>query len=277
MRITPSKQKNVWGVQADGLALEPQRSDLWYADFSNAVRGISEAYTQLGVTTAALKSEFPPQFVTSVALPAFTTRPEVFRRSSIPYNLPSWDEPLDVVRVVFLLEQSTELRSLIYDFVTRWQSLVRWGRGTRAAESTADDERWPDPENAITPEFRFDFQVHLMRGSQLTPVFEYPDIAQLNAKAQQAYSSRRRIQDALKLNDFTASFDSSIFTSSTSAQITQTTGWLQVGATFSVQQAWLASFKLSDLAYANPNLVTLETTFYAESIVLDSGKIDTYP
>lgn len=116
-----------------------------------------------------------------------------------------------------------------------------------------------------------------MRGSQLTPVFEYSDMAQLNAKAQQAYTSRRRLQDALKLGDSTAFFDASIFTNSTSSNITSTTGWLQVGATFSVKQAWLASFKLSDLAYANPNLVTLETTFYAESVVLDSGAIDTYP
>lgn len=278
MRVSIDKQKNLWGRQGDGLTLEPQRSDLWYVDLTNAVKGVNDSFRQFYPSDSPLIPDLFPQFVAAVTFPTFTVKPDVFRRSSIPYNMPVWDDPLDPIKITFLLEQNNRSQSTVYEFVTKWQALVRLGRGSRHLEGPANTDRWPGPETDALPQFVFDFQIQLLRGGGSTPLrtITAAEMAQLNSLAQQARSSQRQIQDALKLGNLrTQFFTSPVATSSTASRVTGTTGYLETASTFLVSRAWLSGFKVSDLAYTQSNLVTLEATVYAASIVVDSANAGT--
>ena len=115
-------KQNLWGAQ-DGL--DPQRSDLWYIDFSNAVAGVNKAFGQNTV------NYIRPQSLQLVVLPENKIKVEPFRRDSRSYQMPSWDEPLDAGRMTFIIDTNESGVSDIYQFLNQWLELCRAGRGFR--------------------------------------------------------------------------------------------------------------------------------------------------
>lgn len=149
---------NPWGRSS---GREPQRSDLWYIDFTSAFDGIMgrgdvgkntlEELEYDGQYTmgnhANLINPFSGDrtsiryYATSVNLPELVTTPEVTRRDSKPYHSPGCDSPLGAIKVSFIHDISNVQdgpdgirRSEIYSFLSLWRTLVRSGRGGMSSE-----------------------------------------------------------------------------------------------------------------------------------------------
>ena len=232
-----------------------------------AVRAVNSTFSSIYGGKIRVPEIFP-QFVKSVTFPTVTVRAEPYRRGSLPYNMPSWDEPLEPVRIVFLAEQNSIGQSSAYTFLTHWLALVRRGRGSRTFGGPQDGDEIPGIGLQTTADFRFNFEVHLLRGGGGTTALISPSaIVAANEAAQLQRAADRRLKDALKVGNLFAGFSGSPLIASgfTSSRIEQMTD-LQIASTYRVQQAWLAGFKVSDLNYQQSDLMTLEATFYPESV-----------
>ena len=169
-------QRNVWGQTRD-----VQRSDLWYVDFRGAVDGTNAA---LGDRPVA---KILPQHAQAVTLPELNKiRVEQVRRDSIPYPMPSWDECLEPITVVFWLE-STDSNPILV-LLERWASLVRAGRGKRITDANVAGVSGDDFATALvlnskySIDFRFPISIYLMRGQNNSLVDSLPEtFCRLNA------------------------------------------------------------------------------------------------
>lgn len=266
--ITTINQTNLWGKQADGgLGLEPQRNDLYFVDFSSAVRNVAKAAnTQL--------SPILPHYVRSISLPELRTKPDVVRRDSVPFNMPSWDDPLDPIKITFLLDsQQQDDRSDVVLFLNAWMALTRAGRGSRFQGYSA-----PQGQLILNTDYRVDFQfnvnLYLLRGASITDGgfldngqnSEYA--MRVNALANQAYANQKRNAG---LNQIGPNADNSFETATTLAQVALSEGSsveqdMVVQSIYVLYNAWLGAYKISDLSYTESNLVTVDATFYADSV-----------
>jgi hypothetical protein len=143
------EQTNVWG-RSQGQ--EAQRLDLWVLDMTNAVKQIAE---QLSVQLP----DIPGYFASSITLPELRIQPEVVRRDSRPYNMPSWDLPVDVVRVNFIMDANPDRdQPAIYQVLDSWRTLVRAGRGAMSTEMSFH------LNSNYRIDYNFDLLVYLLRG-----------------------------------------------------------------------------------------------------------------
>lgn len=156
----------MWGsAAATGTALEPQRADLWKVDLSDVVNGLN-SQNAFGILGLPVVREIYPQLVQSVVLPDIKMKPEVIRRDSVPFQMPSWDEPLDAVKIVFLVDSSDNLnQSLVLSLVQTWQAVVRAGRGDRTLLYNAGVFPLDDNYQA---NYAFNLRISLLRGSLTT-------------------------------------------------------------------------------------------------------------
>jgi hypothetical protein len=210
--IDDATKRNTWGSAA-GVGvnqLEPQRSDLWYVDFTNAILGVGD---QLQVPSLLAVRK---QLVQNVALPDTKIKAEYFRRDSLPYMMPSWDEPLEAVKMTFLLDTNTNAVSTMQDFLSKWLELVRAGRGFRSTGYKPDGHgNSPVLLDAnYQSDYRFDCFLSFLRGNTNAETFSD----------------------------------------------------LEAWQTLKLQQAYVASFRISDLSYTNTALVSLEACFYVEAM-----------
>lgn len=210
--IDDATKRNTWGsAAAVGVnQLEPQRSDLWYVDFTNAILGAGDL---LDVPSLLAVRK---QLVQSVSLPETKIKVEPFRRDSLPYNMPSWDEPLEAVKMTFLLDTNTNAVSTMQDFLRQWLELVRAGRGFRSTGYKPDNHGTPPillDANYRSP-YRYDCFLSFLRGSNNGETFSD----------------------------------------------------LEAWQTLKLQQAYVTSFRISDLSYTNSALVTLEACFQVEAL-----------
>ena len=155
-------KRNLWGSSSNAPTgvLEPQRSDLWYVDFTTAIDGVSQFFD-------SVVNYIPPQMVQSVSLPENKIKVEPFRRDSIPYQMPSWDEPLDAVRMTFVLDTNAASVSGIYQFLNNWLELCRAGRGFRSSGYDINS-RGEDPvllDENFQSQYRFDCALYFLRGN----------------------------------------------------------------------------------------------------------------
>ena len=209
--IDPKIQQNIWGSTG---GLEPQRSDLFYIDFSGAA---------LGVSTAANIVIHPiqPYYVKSITLPEMRTKAEPVRRDSVPFNMPSFDDPLDAVKVIFTLDTNDQYdESNVVNFLDAWLALTRAGRGGRAG-GFYNTNGWLKLNSKYTVDFRFDVNVNLLRGSVIP-------------------SDNSGLPSSALVNH----------------------------STYRLLSAWLGSYKISDLSYADSVLMTVEATLYVDDVVL---------
>ena len=271
--ITTINQTNLWGKQADsGLGLEPQRNDLYFVDFSSALKNVQRAANVSPVLAPML-----PQYVRSVTLPELRTKPDVVRRDSIPYNMPSWDDPLDPIKITFLLDTNEQDdRSDVTRFLDAWLALTRAGRGSRFQGYTA-----PQGHLLLNADYRVDFQfnvnLYLLRGANVTVggfVNDGRDDEQFKvftAQANAAFRNLRKAAGAVQQGNPIPdpNGDNSFETAVTYAQLDQGASVEQdmvISTIYVLYNAWLGAYKISDLTYTESALVTVEATFYADSV-----------
>ena len=160
LNIATRKQTNLWGKQSDiagDIGLEPQRNDLYYVDFDNALKNVA-------VISKQSLAPLIPQYVRSCSLPELRTKSEPIRRDSVAYNMPSWDDPLDPVKLVFMMETSSYRSSRVTAFLDAWLVLTRAGRGSRVA-GYYEPTGWLTLNSNFSIDFRFDVNLYLLRGS----------------------------------------------------------------------------------------------------------------
>ena len=216
--------KNPWGSKAGaGYGVIPQRSDLWTVDFSSALSGINAAFGSQ--TMMKDTNELPKPTISGVdsydiqqlSLPATTVNSDAFRRGSIPYVMPTFDNQLDAVRVVFMIDGGdravTQMNgSYVLNFIEAWHMLVRAGRQPRGSGY------WVRLTQNLTSSFRFPVTLRFLRGSA------YQDPATLGADE------------------------------------------LEPGMELTLENAWVSSYKLSDLTYLSTGLLTLDVTLVCEAV-----------
>lgn len=132
MRIR--EQRNLWGRQASSLdqALDPQRSDLWEVDFSEVIEGLNS--DELEAVTGARLLAIPPHFTKQITLPELRIKADAIRQEQRQVMIPTWDDPLDPIKVTFYMETNTQTVSArAYRFLNAWRKVVRAGRDSNGA------------------------------------------------------------------------------------------------------------------------------------------------
>lgn len=275
-------QRNPWGAQAGLGGEEPQRSDLWVVDMTSVLRGI----------TAQLSIDLPPipaYFAQSISIPELRVKADAFRRDSRPYNMPTWDDPLDPVKITFILDAALPgYASRIYNVLDRWRSLVRAGRGSMSKEAM------PVLNNNYRIDFQFNITVMLLRGGQaainsalsqsdalvqsITPSPTKPKIFNLilnpSSTVQRPVptnSTLERQQAAEAANAAAAANASTALLLANAVQLSNVDNDLQYSGAYTLQNCWLGGFRISDLNYTTTQISTLEATIYAEDVYDQNG------
>jgi hypothetical protein len=280
-------QRNPWGAQAGLGGEEPQRSDLWVIDLSSPLRGIS---TQLDVNL----SPIPSYFAQSVSIPELRVKADQFRRDSRPYNMPTFDDPPDAVKINFILDASEKgVASRIYALLDAWRSLVRAGRGAMSKEVTV----------VLNENYRIDFQfninVMLLKGgnAKISQTAQNPVDPLVQAALQSSGTPKRSnifslrrdntntLQQPSPLGPSQASsqaFLASVTASqastgaalliANSTQLSSVDNDLQISGQYILQNAWLSAFRINDLNYANAAISVVEATFYVEDVYDQTNK-----
>lgn len=268
------EQKNRWGSARTDNGLDPQRNDLWVTDFTAVVNNLNNAYQQ---DFNEQINPVPAYFAQSVTLPEMRVRADPVRRNSRGYNMPSWDDPFDPVRMTFLLENRTDaVSSHIYRMLDTWRLYVRAGRGGMGTE------RQVDLDSDYRINFRFPIYLTLLRGAivplsgvtantpapappRTTTVFNTTQTVG-NPTAQQNSDPAlflRRVQTRLARDRSARSFGI--------GQVASTpfvlTNDLQLSGFYVLQKCWLGGFKVDNLSYAQTGLTLIEATFYVENVL----------
>ncbi len=224
------EQKNKWGVQ--GQQFEPQRADLWAIDFSQAISGMNQQIAANSYDLDKLAQKLEPFFAASVTLPPLVVKAEEVRRDSRPYKMPSFDDSLGEIKVVFIFDTAINATSSkVYKVLDTWRAFVRAGRGSLGHESAI-----PALNEHYRIDYAFDVTLTLLRGSSNpqinAPNPDVPTVAPV-------FDTIFRISNDLE----------------------QTT-------IYSLESAWLGSFRITELDYARGNeVVKIDATFYAENIL----------
>lgn len=248
-------QTNQWG-RYNGA--DPQRSDLWVVDFTNALKGIKAALASATQLSASVPTPFVPTslenyFAYSVGLPDLKVRPETFRRDANPYQMPSWDDPHEAVRMSFLLDchrfnspNLSPYRSDIYQMLDTWRACVRAGR------------RGMSNEYAITLngdyriDYAFDVQLSLLTGA-------IPSVSAVTG-IQSATGSPGIFRSGV------SGLIAGINNAASAGQAALLNGDLIISMQYRLVNCWLSSFKLSELNYEQAKLVQLDCIFYTDDI-----------
>lgn len=248
-------QTNQWGRYQGA---DPQRSDLWVVDFTQALKGIKAVLNSTGQMSTGLAIPYVPPtlasyYAYSVALPDLKVKPDTFRRDARAYQMPSWDEPCDTVRMTFLLDchrfnapNLSPYRSDIYQMLDTWRACVRAGRGSLSNEyaMTLDGNYRID--------YAFDIQLSLLTGT-IPAVSAVRGIATANANPS-------------IFGTGIGGLIAGINNAASAGQAALLNGDLIVSMQYRLANCWLASFRLSELSYEGTKLVQLDTIFYSEDI-----------
>lgn len=271
--ITTISQTNLWGKQSDtGMGLEPQRTDLYLVDFKTARQNVAKA---ANVSLA----DILPQYVRSITLPEIRTKADPVRRDSIPFQMPSWDDPLDPVKLVFLLDtHDQDDTSNVIQFLDAWLALTRVGRGSRFLGYTANPG-WMTLNANYTVDFMFSVYVYLLRGAALTTggfvdVSNGQEFQQFMVNANASYRNAQKRQGLVQTGQaIPSSLDTSSETAINYAQQDAGASFEQdmvIHSTYTLFNAWLGAYKISDLNYTESSVVTVEATFYIDDLSLDT-------
>ena len=241
---------NHWGKQAGP---NPQRSDLWQVDLTALIKGLN------GVTGSNTLPQIPRYFSASISLPELKIKPEPIRRDSRSYNMPSWDEPLDSIRMTFVVDDGGSQsgigaqgsQSTIYTILDVWRAVVRAGRGELTSEQSI----------VLNANYRIDYAfpiyVYFLRGNtnqQTSTSYSGPVTGQGSSYGQTFEGSGAISEEAATQRQIQASGGY------------QNLSTLQLAATLRLDNAWLGGFKMGELNYEQAKVLTIEATVYADNI-----------
>jgi hypothetical protein len=249
---------------------------------TSVLRGIS---TQLSITLPPI----PSYFAQSVSIPELRVKPDAFRRDSRPYNMPVFDEPLDPVKIVFVLDAPLPgYVSRIYHVLDSWRKLVRAGRGSMSQEVAV----------ALNNNYRIDFQfnitVMLLRGGRaainsalnqtdalsqtVSAAPSRPNIFTIqtnntNTSQKQPPTTAQTAaqQQAAAANQQAAANASTALLISNAVQLSSVDNDLQYSGAYTLQNCWLGGFRMSDFSYTTTQISTIEATLYAEDVFDQNG------
>jgi len=270
--ISTINQTNLWGKQADeGLGLEPQRNDLYFVDFTSALKSVA-------VAANVQLAPIIPQYVRSITLPELRTKAEPVRRDSNSYNMPSWDDPLDAIKLTMVLDtKDANDKSDVIQFLDAWLALTRAGRGSRNQGYSALGN-WLKLNSDFRVDFQFNVNVFLLRGANMTVGGFFNNNADDDAFRRAAVIANAAYRNSKKRSGLVQtgqpipeSLDTSVETATSYAAFDQGAAIEQdmvIHSIWVMKQAWLAAYKLSDLNYTESSLVTVEATFYADAFEL---------
>lgn len=247
-----SNLRNPWGISG---GVNPQRTDLWQVNLTDAIASIND---QIHPPLQAVSS----YFISTITLPELKVRAEPIRRDSQIYNMPSWDEPLDPVRITFIMDDGPTKKNLealgqsqVYRFLNAWRRLVRAGRGSVGSEPSIllDDQ--------YKIKFRFTIEAILLRGYPALPV-------SIQSQKQSSISKpNNSTMDATFNTPVTGTPDASWGAQYRSPANTKANfAGLGITNTLWLENAWLAGFKIGDMTYEGAKVLTIEANFYAENI-----------
>ena len=251
--ITAQNLMNLWGKQGDtsiSLTMEPQRTDLYMVDLQFAANKIGEV-----IKPQQVPRQYP-QFVRSISFPEVKLKAEPIRRASIAYNMPSWDDPVDPVKIIFVVDtHDGGNQSDVCDLLDVWIALSRAGRGSRSDGYPANATGYFLLDASYSVHCRFDIYVSLLRGVMPSTQDEIDAqaIRQLNETAYTAYSDRLAQALTLRPNPPVPAAQVA------PPEMMEHTKWV-------LKNAWCGGYKLRDLSYTETELMTVEATFYVEDI-----------
>lgn len=244
--------KNIWGSTG---GIEPQRSDLWQLNLDEVVESLNDI----------LSEQFQPIarfYTSSLTLPDQAVTAETVRRDSRPFQMPSWDAPLDPMRVQFFLDATGNLArtSNLYRVLEAWRRVVRAGRGAMGSER----------ELTLNDDYRIDYAFNLglvlLKGGSIRP-----------AQASTAQAGQLQPVNALTglpmlnvLQTNNAGMNAALVAPAQTTPSTKPD--FDITALFTLEKCWLAGMKLAELNYAATQVLMLETTIYVENIVEHSTK-----
>lgn len=262
--------KNPWGREGGP---NPQRTDLWQVDLSEVIKGVNATIKAVQAVNFPTLPDVPRYFPASISIPEQKVRAEMVRRDSKPYNMPSWDEPLDSFKILFVMDDggknsvSDESQSTIYTILDIWRSLVRAGRGAMGAE----------PSIRLDDHYRIDYAwpiyLYMLKGYSLPKQFFGSKRTRLQGPEGATYEvafdgdSAANIEEQVTyVNSAAANFSNYMSQMST----------LEVAQILHFDGAWLSGFKVVDLDYNQASTAHIEASFFAESI-LQVRRSDTVP
>lgn len=275
--ITTYKQINLWGKQTDkdaNIGLEAQRADLFVVDFSNALKNVA-------VVSKQNLTPLLPQYVRSCTLPEHKTKSEPIRRDSILQNMPSWDEPLEPVKMVFLVEthDQTDVSHTV-DFLDAWLAVTRAGRGTRSSGYYGLPYGWLTLNSNYTIDFRFDINLYLLRGATAPKGLSLTQAGATDTDAKLAATQEAAILAAAgAAPGAVTNAQSNSGVPNSANNMNASTGYtpdpngaaftqnMVIHTTYTLKNAWLAAYKLSDFSYKESDLMSVDATFYVDAVV----------
>lgn len=264
--ITTINQINLWGKQADaGTGLNPQRTDLWMVDFKTAAEGVATA-TNISIDPIL------PQYVRAITLPELRTKADPIRRDSIPFQMPSWDDPLDAIKITFMMDthQQDDVCNVV-QFLDAWLALTRAGRGSRVLGYNMD-KAWVTLNSEFSIDFRFDVWLSLLRGVQPSNISNLTNqqsdqFRAAMANANTNFSNLKAQQGQIQQGP--TSVQSGPVSQFTLSAALQSRGSGDMSrAIYRLYSTWLGAYKISDLSYTQSDVVTVEATFYSEDVYL---------
>ena len=257
--------KNPWGRQGGP---NPQRTDLWQVDLSEAIKGINGVLDQAFEDGQAVKfpalASVPRYFPASISIPEQKMKAEMVRRDSRAYNMPSWDEPLDSFKISFVVDDGGKFgaaagdtcQSFIYTVMDIWRSVVRAGRGAVGSESSI----------RLDSNYRIDYAwpiyLFMLKGYSLPKQFFGSQRQRVNM-GDQAYD--------VAFSGAPAAIEEQVTyvqqASQNFASYMQQQSTLEISQVLHFENAWLSGFKLVDLSYETAKVAAIEATFYAENLL----------
>lgn len=234
-----------WQTNPWGKTVEVQRSDLWVIEFDSVVKEFRES----GLFAAGMEfyGDRTSIYAQVVQLPEQVVRPDVVRRDSRPYNMPSWDDPLGAIRVTLLSDigaqkQGTGFTSEVLKMLSTWRAVVRAGRGGMSTEdsftlnvyySTAREK-----SGFRSPLHCFNIPIYLLKGPG-TPGQELSGMKLDGDDGQNELDNASEFETSTKLL---------------------------------LMNAWLSSYQYGDLSYATGQPLTISTVLYADDILPHTGQ-----
>jgi len=247
---------NPWGRQKGP---NPQRSDLWQVDLTAVIAGLrGVAHDNPALVTLPF---IPRYFTASISLPELKVRAEPIRRDSRSYNMPSWDEPVDAIRMTFIVDDGGKAsgtsadgsQSTIYTILDIWRAVVRAGRG----EVTAETSILLDAHYRI--DYAFPVYVYFLKGLRQPNAFT--QAAGVLTSNTGDYGVQFQGGGLISEETVTA-----VQQAATGDFNTAVPSGLDIGAVLRLDSTWLAGFKLGELNYNQATVLTIEASFYTENI-----------
>lgn len=273
---TDDVQRNPWGRANEDGGLNPHRTDLWYVDFSAVtakLRTDHDAETQELVPAI---SQLPAYYVRSINLPGAVVRAETFRRASIPFQMPSWDEPLEPLNMTFLMESVAP--NPVLELLSAWQARARAGRGGLGSLGWDKGDWRLNDRYGI--DFSFVFQVWLLQGSiapvalaaqvesdAFTEALAYQQAQRAQQDIWRTASGLRNSKGPLAQSNVQDSVEARKIAQLSRRKMETIIGWSQCERILAFDiKAWLSSYKVGDLNYNAAELLLAEARFYPEYI-----------